>query len=221
MGSESNIIFTGLTNKIVFTKNGGAAFDSVNVNDWISDAFFVTPSTAYAIGNGFWKSTNAGSTWTKLYDFPNPIGDYRTLHFLNDQIGWIAGEQGVFKTINGGADWEQKMIGPEFTGSSANVFFADANIGFISAQSLIGKTSNGGASWSKIFTGSYAYKDLHFISAATGYVSDSSYIYKTQDGGSTWNKEVVLPGKLIVELHFTDATHGWACGTGIILKYQN
>jgi len=224
MGSESNIIFTGLTNKIVFTKNGGASFDSVNVNDGISDAFFVTPTTAYAVGKGFWRSTNAGSTWTKLYDFPTFTTDYKTLHFLNDQIGWIAGTQGVFKTINGGMVWEQKMTGPEFNfaGSTANVFFVDANTGFISAQANIGKTSSGGNSWSKIFTGSSGYQDLHFISTNTGYFTDGIYIYKTQNGGSTWNKEVVLPGKDIVELHFTDATHGWACGAnGTILKYLN
>ena len=225
MGSESNIVFISFpTNKIIFTNNVGLSFDSVIINDQISDAFFVSSTTVYAVGNSFWKSINAGISWSKLYDFPSPFGGYESLHFLNDQNGWVAGIGGGYKTINGGTTWEQKTAGADFDFSSAtaNVFFVDLNQGYLSDGSRIGKTANGGSSWIKVFTGPRGYQDLHFLTAATGYITDGSYIYKTTNGGSSWSKEVVLPHSILVELHFTDANHGWGCGTeGALLKYQN
>jgi photosystem II stability/assembly factor-like uncharacterized protein len=221
MGSESNIVFTGASNnKIIFTKNGGASFDSVSISEPISDAFFVNATTVYAVGTNFWKSSNAGSTWTKVYNFPSPISGYASLHFLNDQYGWIAGIGGPYKTLNGGITWEQKPSS-DFTFSSGNVFFTDINNGYVSDGNHIGKTSNGGNTWNKVFTGTTSYQDLHFITTDLGFITDGSYIYKTVNGGNTWSKEVVLPQKNIIELHFTDASHGWASGAGIVLKYQN
>jgi photosystem II stability/assembly factor-like uncharacterized protein len=222
MGSESNIVFTSATNKILFTKDGGINFDSVTVVDVPNDAFFVNATTVYAVGNSFWKSTNAGSTWTKLYNFP--ASGYTSLHFLNDQNGWVVASGGAYKTINGGTTWQQKISGPDFNfnGATGSVYFIDANTGYISDGGHIGKTSNSGDSWTKIFNAGSGYQDIHFVSLTTGYFTDSKYIYKTTNGGTNWNKEVVLQGKTFIELHFTDATHGWACGSdGTILKYQN
>lgn len=223
MGNESNIVFVTYNNKIIFTKDGGNSFDSVTIStDLITDAFFVSSTTVYAIGKSFWKSVNAGSSWTKQYDFTST--GYKSLHFLNDQVGWVVGAGGAFNTTNGGVAWQQKFVGPDldFSNNSGNVYFVDGNTGYISDGRHIGKTINGGTSWNKIFNTNSAYQDLHFVSATTGYFTDDKYIYKTRDGGATWNKEVVLQGKTIVELHFTDATHGWACGAGgVILKFQN
>jgi|GEM_PF-668895 len=219
MGSESNGVFVTGSFQILFTKDGGASFGSVNVNDNIQDAFFVNATTVYAVGDKFWKSTDAGSTWTKIYDFP-PGSGYRSLHFLNDQYGWVAGSGGPFRTINGGIAWEQKTH-PEFNFLWGSAFFNDTNNGYVSDGGRVFKTSNSGNAWTKVFTGTGGYQDLHFTSTTTGYFTEGNYIYKTTDGGSTWNKVVVLPKKTMVELHFTDASHGWACGDGIVLKYQN
>lgn len=220
MGSESNIVFISDNNRIIFTKNGGASFDSVTINTLIQDAFFVSATTVYAVGISFWKSTNAGSTWTKLYDFPGPVFGYSSLHFLNDQYGWVAGIGGPYKTTNGGLAWEQKS-NPDFNFNSGNPFFIDINNGYVSDGSRTGKTSNAGNSWSRVFEAGGGYQDLHFLTTNTGYISEGKYIHKTTDGGNTWSKEVTLPQKTIIELHFTDAAHGWACGTGVVLKYQN
>ena len=222
MGSESNAVFVSTNgNQLLFTKNGGTSFDSVNINtDIILDAFFVNANTVYAVGNKFWKSTDAGSTWTKLYDFTISAGPYRSLYFLNDQYGWMAGEGGPYRTINGGTSWEAKPS-PDLSFFAGNAFFLDINNGYVSDGRSVAKTSNAGNSWSRVLNGTSGYQDLHFISATTGYVADGTYIFKTQDGGANWKKEVVLPGKNIIEIHFTDASHGWACGTDGILKFQN
>ena len=218
MGSEANSIFITGNGQVIVTRNGGVSFDIVTINDVISDAFFVNANTVYAVGGKFWKSIDAGSTWTKISDIPGGSGPYKSLHFLNDQYGWMAG--GPYKTINGGITWEQK-INPEFNFSSGNPFFTDVNNGYVSDGTIVGKTTNGGNTWSRVFTGtSSSYQDLHFISTNAGYVSDGKYIFKTENGGNTWNKVVALSQDGVVELHFTDASHGWACGSGVLI-YQN
>ncbi len=220
MGSESNAVFIPGGPKIIFTKNAGLSFDSVTINDVISDAYFVNATTVYAVGEKFWKSTDAGSTWTKVYDFASGTGGYKSLHFLNDQYGWMANSSGPQKTINGGVTWEPKT-NAIFNYSTGNVFFTDVNNGYASDGFIIGKTTNGGNTWSRVFTGTSAYQDLHFVTANAGYAADGNYIFKTVDGGNIWTKDVALPQKVIIELHFIDASHGWACGSVGILKYQN
>lgn len=52
---------------------------------------------------------------------------------------------------------------------------------------------------------------------------DGPYIFKTTDSGNTWTKVVAVASSTpyLMELHFTDANHGWACGSnGMILKFD-
>ena len=222
MGSDTNAIFIGSNNGVLVTHNGGISYDFNTLADpsSISDVFFVNTSTAYIAGKGIWKTTNGGTNWTKLYEFD--IGDgYKSLHFINDQIGWVIKRDGLFKTTNGGVDWQIVNTGGVIIPGFGSVFFPDESHGYISDQLTIASTSNAGSSWTKSYTGMSTYHDIHFFSANTGYITDSLYILKTIDGGLTWNKEVILPGRLIIEIHFTDSNHGWACGpNGTILKYE-
>ena len=220
MGSESNVIFVG-GGRLLYTKNGGSSFDSVTLIDLIEDAFFVNATTVYAVGQKVWKSTNAGSTWTNIYDLPASATGHKSLQFLNEQYGWLACKNGPYKTINGGVTWEQKTV-PDFNFSIGSVYFTDTDNGYVSDGRYISKTPNGGNTWSRVFTGGgYHYQDIHFISTNLGYTLDGNRIYKTTNAGSAWTKEVVLVNNTLIDLHFTDASHGWACGVNVVLKYQN
>ena len=106
-----------------------------------------------------------------------------------------------------------------------SVHFADNNTGYISDANSVNKTTNGGSTFFKIYTPSSSYyHDLHFLSPQVGYLTDQLYILKTVDGGINWVKEVTLApdsGIELIELHFTDASHGWAGGSaGYILRYE-
>ena len=227
MGSTSNAIFitspSGGNSKLIITTNGGNTFDSVMVADNnITDAFFVSSSIAYAVGRKCWKTFNAGITWTQLYDFGPTVPDlYKSLHFLNEQTGWWAGAGGVYKTTNGGINWTAQPTATFNFGNFGNVYFSDANYGYIADGISVGKSIDGGTSWNKIYTLLPGYHDLHFITKDIGYVTDNKYIFKTTDGGNTWTKEVILVSDNIIEVHFTDANHGWAAlSSGSILKYE-
>ena len=219
MGSDTNAIFVG-SRELIVTHNGGINFEFLNLPDsFVTDVFFVSTSTAYLGGKSIWKTTNGGDSWTKLHEFVTADG-YKSLYFINDQTGWVIRKNGLFKTTNGGINWNLINTGSTLF-NATSVFFTDTSHGLISDNMSVTSTKNGGSSWTKIYEGTPGFHDIHFISSDTGYITDKTYILKTIDGGISWNKEVVLPWDTFVELHFTDANHGWACSmNGTILKYE-
>jgi photosystem II stability/assembly factor-like uncharacterized protein len=224
MGNDHNAIFTGDYFSFVATRNGGETFTEKQVPDRsLADVFFVDTATAYAVGNSVWKTTDAGATWTKLYDF-TPVTGFSSVFFTDKQTGWVVKQNCVYKTTNGGAAWQ--LVNTDTTSLTYGGvgFFINADTGFVSTRDFLEKTVDGAATFNKVFTFSYenAYHDIYFVSANVGYITDGPRIFKTTDGGNTWSKTVVLaaPSRFLVELDFTDAGHGWACGEkGTILKF--
>jgi photosystem II stability/assembly factor-like uncharacterized protein len=224
MGNQNNAMFTSASNTVLFTNNGGLSFDSIELAaKTIDDIFFVGESTAYAVGEKTWKTVNAGKNWTSLYAFsPNQNDNLSGLFFLDEQTGWVTGN-GFFKTSNGGVTWTN--IPGSITGFGrdiGNVFFPTTTTGYMTSAAAIFKTSDGGSSFTRIFDAHvHHYHDIHFFDAETGYYTDGRYVLKTINGGQTWTKDVVLAQGELVELHFTDPSHGWAGGwAGLILKYE-
>lgn len=223
MGNEKNAIFVS-PNQLVATHNGGASFITKAMPDnALTDVFFTDSSIAYAVGNSVWKTIDGGDNWTKLYDFATPNG-WNSLSFTNEQTGWISNQRGVYKTINGGIDWQMVNTDTINLKEGGAIFFLNSDTGYISNSTSIEKTVDGGASWNKVFTCAYSYyHDIHFVSDNVGYITDGTHILKTSDGGNTWTKVVALASSsnLLIELHFTDANHGWACGQkGTLLKFN-
>jgi len=80
-----------------------------------------------SIGNGVWKSTDAGATWThKGLDNTGRIGRM-IIHPTNPDIVYAAAlghvyspqpERGVWRTMDGGENWEQVLVVDENTGAS-------------------------------------------------------------------------------------------------------
>ena len=224
MGSTMNAILICL-NQLVVTHNGAASFTTKTSPDAaLTDIFFTDSSVAYAIGNSVWKTIDAGDNWTKLYSFA-PSNGWNSLFFINEQTGWVFKTAGVFKTENGGSDWQRVNTDTISLDQGGAIFFLNPDTGYISNTTSIERTSDGGASWNKVFDCTYnTYHDIHFVSSNVGYITDGPRIFKTIDGGNTWTKEVALSGsisKSLIELHFTDANHGWACGgKATILKFN-
>jgi photosystem II stability/assembly factor-like uncharacterized protein len=214
---ESHAVFVSDHGKVYYTKNGGNTFDSVTISDRFTDAWYVSPTVAYILGNHFWKSNDGGSTWQKISTFPD---DYhlRTLFFHDEQAGWATGPQ-LLKTTNGGLDWTAVTNGLP-SSLIQTIHFPSASIGYVANGRDIYKTIDGGQTWNlKAQVEPVVYPDIHFVNDQTGHVVASSRILKTTDGGQTWIAEMRLT-TTIVETYFTDASHGWATTEGGILKYE-
>jgi photosystem II stability/assembly factor-like uncharacterized protein len=223
-GGAGNAVFVSYSTPMVyFTGNGGSSFDSTTVPfGYFSDVFFVSPTVVYAIGINFCKSVDGGKNWTLVHQ-ANYSSDYKTLHFLNEQAGWILTSKGLAKTINGGVSWDPVATpGFSFNGFGS-IFVTDANTIYFYSAGKVGVSRNAGLTWSVVLnTRDVFFEDIHFLTNDIGYLTAGNILYKTTDGGANWKREFKLGRGSLIELHFTDANHGWAAGSeGTILKFEN
>jgi hypothetical protein len=153
---------------------------------------FLCPLTSSAYWSRLWSPTS-----NYLYD----------VYFINDNTGWICGENAFFKTYNGGASWENHTFTINDFALQA-VWFIDANTGY-AAGDYFYKSTNGGVNWfSTVFTAQY-YKDIFFINSSTGWRT-SFIVEKTTNGGNSWVQQSVLAGTGN-DVFFLNPNTGWVC----------
>lgn len=221
---NGNVYFCGLigNNDTVFkSTDGGTTITKFKTNGRVSDVFFVDNNNGYcATTTGLINTTDAGVTWTPVNTTGLYLGtSYSSLFFNSNTFGCAVSEFGVFKTNGSASSWTQAnsfSVAP--TTQFLSVYITPNNtIYIINTSRELYKSVDGGITFSqvKVFPaidiGMYC--DVHFVDNNTGYVCVSRRIYKTTDAGATWNVVVALGEELLTEIHFSDAGHGWACGS--------
>lgn len=232
LGSSETILVVSRGKKmldqsfIYFSKNAGASFDSVLVDEYISGISSVNADTAFMIGKSLWKTENGGISWKKVYAFPGKHVDHPTLKFINDRIGYVWKHDGLFATRDGGISWVRFAVnGSKPVSLLGSIFMLNDSTGFVTGENHVAKIMHSDTSinfvykFPQINTG-YPYSELHFLSADTGYIATGSHLLKTTDGGNNWSYGLYTHGLPLLTLHFSDADHGWAAGYfGRIYKY--
>jgi gliding motility-associated-like protein len=158
------------------TTNAGATWQTVDiVATTVTPAFtaptlskmaFPSRNVGYAAGtrNGVYKTSDGGTTWTKINPFPalnENVGgaytSYTSIFALDDNTVFVlgnifttAGFKRLYKTTDGGATWTDisgSMNTQLPVGNMLNVLFSDANNGYVSGSNVLFVTNDGGASW--------------------------------------------------------------------------
>ena len=191
------------------------SFSSYNV----SDIHFVNALTGFAAGNNtLLSTTDGGTSWINH----NQTGNYFKIKFINDQTGWVGGENtsysgGVIKrTTDGGSSWGDVPVNCYLTSFD----FIDLNTGFISGynnsnydQPVFVKTLNGGSSWTTIGNfeiRSYGNsKGFYFLDANTGYTVNGSSVLKTVNGGTNWSQEYCEFTTGLNDIYMKDSQNGF------------
>ena len=133
-----------------------------------------------SMGDGVYKSTDAGKTWTHIgLDNSRHISDV-IIHPTNPDVIYVtaqgaqygpSSERGVYKTIDGGSNWEHILFVNENTGASS--LSMDMNNPRI------------------LYAAMWQHRRYPWVMESGG---DDSGLYKSTDGGSTWNQmETGLP----------------------------
>jgi photosystem II stability/assembly factor-like uncharacterized protein len=168
------------------------------------------------MGDGVYKSTDAGATWTHM-GLPETGRIGRVIvHPTNPDIVYVCAlgrttgpqqERGVFKTTDGGRTWNRVLFADENTGCSGlamdprnpNVLFAGTwqvvmhTWAMFSGGpgSAIYKTADGGTTWSKVESPGLPRPPLGKIDVAFA-ATDSNRVYaliQTADQGSLWRSD--------------------------------
>ncbi len=174
----------------------------------------------------FCRTLNGGSTWTSVtytHTVDVAVGGmtYRNGAFYaagGNGKTWRSLDSGATWTmvVDGSAGWQEDMV----SSSSGGLFTASANgssCGSIGGGKVM-RSNDGGLTWSASNFPSVVMWGVTMYSSSEGWAcGDGGHAYKTTDGGATWNESScgMSSSDRLDDIHFTDATHGWAVGDGI------
>ena len=169
------------------------------------------------------------ATWTR-----QPSGTMawlRSVYFLDQNRGWVAGSGGtLLQTTDGGATWK-KLI-PLTKDTLHDVYFADESVGWLVAErdlfklktndeprSYLLKTEDGGLSWRQVFLNNNDSNArlirLVFADSQRGWAfGESGIVFATRDGGAQWMRQVSPTNHLLLGGAFGNDGRGWLVGAG-------
>jgi photosystem II stability/assembly factor-like uncharacterized protein len=162
---------------------------------------FIVFVNVNAQGNGQWEILNEG-------------GDFQTIDFVSDNVGWIAGEGTLLKTEDGGETWNIVSLPEEIYFDKID--FCDDSIAWAMGQiegnekRSIFRSNDEGQSWvvKKEFQHPYGFDSFYAVNDsvvyAVGLIGDTGYpsgwVMKTTDAGLSW--EDVTPFSPITYIDF-------------------
>jgi photosystem II stability/assembly factor-like uncharacterized protein len=231
--NNGNVFFVSIYQNYIYKSiDGGSTLTSfLTPGTRAYDIFFTDNANGYYLGQGdLYNTIDGGVNWTKvnttgLSFASNATSILSSLFFTNTSTGWIVNGANVFKTNGSIQNWvPASFTGIQPTAPFQFIYVTPNNNIYISNRiGELYKSVDGGTTFSllKLFSSSSLFCDIHFVDDNTGYVSAGNRIYKTTDAGATWNVVVALGEAILIELHFTDAGHGWACGSkGTVLVFN-
>ncbi|NUM80190.1 T9SS type A sorting domain-containing protein [bacterium] len=148
------------------------------------------------------RSTDGGLTWLA----PDSVSDrdLNAVYFLNEFVGFIAGDNRIYRTNNGGQTWEERFHSEDTVFYVEDYFqdvvFGDEQNGL--AVAYLGealKTSDGGLTWIPLpplpdnpQLSSIAMRNSKTgIAVGPGSSTQNYSIYRTTDGGDSWTTPVI------------------------------
>jgi photosystem II stability/assembly factor-like uncharacterized protein len=153
-------------------------------------------------------TSNAGMTWD-VVDTGNGSSP-KTVFFIDDQHGWLAGNS-FQHTTDGGKTW----IKDNNWGSVYDLYFIDTQNGWGAGNGGITyRTTNGGLNWQSqaVPNSIVTLSSIWFTDSLNGWtVNISGEIFRTTNGGQSWALSYDT-NKYLSTIQFFDAQEGWAIG---------
>ncbi len=145
---------------------------------------------------------------------------FRKVQFLDNNLGWIAGESSVLKTTDGGTTWTSFNTNISDT---RGMFAVSASVVYICGTfGKISKTTDGGATWVAQTTGApnlTSIEALFFHDQNNGWaVGGNGFMIKTVNGGVTWQTVTNPATSTLRSITFIDNNNGWAGGGSNFLR---
>ena len=197
------------------------------VSDDLRDVMFVNPLVGYAVGeqSTILKTTDGGWTWTRLGERRERGSEYRWVHFLNENEGWVQAPDALLTTRDGGQTWQ-----PAAPPNAGARYGANWNLGSTRFQVHTGTTASTqvlsrsddfGRTWTPLNPRlpENNFGEIVFVDPNNGFLARTTptgstvfpeLLFATSDGGQTLRpiaREQTSPSPTIA---FLSPTTGWA-----------
>jgi len=217
-----NPVASQTTQTVLHTTNGGSSWtpgQSLPFGASLATTMrFYSPTNGYLMGRDtstkdyVYKTTDAGKTWVEAN-----TGSYKSVFFVDDNLGFSNGSAGIHRTDNGGTSWTFQY--KPNVGIANTVEFFDKNFGLAQNTQLyqILYTANGGTQWNTTQIGGANKQSrgwaFHSGTEAIALVKTNTQkneIWRTADGGANWSQDTLPAG---YEDNSALACVGWVSAT--------
>ncbi|MCX6243706.1 MAG: BACON domain-containing carbohydrate-binding protein [Bacteroidetes bacterium] len=176
----------------------------------------VSANTIYtgSPSGGFWKSTDAGATWTVLItNLPtlgvssilvHPTNTNQILIGTGDRDAGDAPGMGVYKSTDGGTTWSVSNSGMgNLTVGMMIRHPSDPNMILAATAGGIYKSTDGGATWARKSANTNNYKDIKFKPGdpTIVYATENGKFYRSTNTGDSWTQitsGVITGNRLVI-----------------------
>jgi photosystem II stability/assembly factor-like uncharacterized protein len=212
----------GNNGKFIYTTNGGTKWEiePLTSSDNLNSVHFTSKSNGWVVGDfgtvyHYYVSPSNEKSVTKIN--VNTNNTLNSVYFIDENIGFIAGNGIILKTTNGGVNWSNIMPSG-LTDNVVSIKFAYVALGLaVTEQGKILRTTDGGNNWSIDDRSPYSFRDVEFydnnFAWAVSYDTSTEFnqkIFRSIDGGLTWD-EHFTPTELY-SVSFYNSIIGFASG---------
>jgi photosystem II stability/assembly factor-like uncharacterized protein len=210
LGPDTGWILTGSHNTAM-TLDGGYTWTSgkdqpVSKNLSFNDLAFSDFTNGFKVGvaedefgdrHPIVHRTTDGDFWD-VFAIPQATGELNRILFLNNETGFILGDNGqILKTEDGGDNWygvnyQQNLYLNDVCFIGGQIAYACGEIRFSPEVGIL-KSTDAGESWTMIYSSDEVGSAgaIAFTDSLIGYVIAGSDLIKTSDGGISWQVEVL------------------------------
>ena len=205
------------------TSNGGNNWQPINYNFkyqmYAGDMAQIDNQILYVTAqqnSSLFKTTNSGDNWIDL-SRDSLFGGLKSISFLNDNIGFTGGYNGVLmQTANSGFNWSKSLSYREISLNDRieKVQCIDNTV-FVTGDRAIYKSTNSGINWVKLpdnLSNSH-YTSSHFLNSNTGlivYVNGiNTHLVKTTNSGINYTEKFTTANTMNTGISFRDSNYGY------------
>ena len=187
-------------------------------------------SESVASTGQIYATTDGGKTWQ--HQLGEQLDNFRDVLFLDEQNGWIAGDNGVLlSTEDGGKNWKRLESGTTDRIVDVHFISLDPKWGWAMEKEGTLLYTTDGEDWSadenqelpEREPPALSINEVAFGNFSEGWaVGENGEIIHNLDGGPTWTLQRTSTGKTLTGIDMKFAPLGWAVGTnGVIQRTVN
>ncbi|WP_209330981.1 YCF48-related protein [Lunatimonas salinarum] len=151
-------------------------------------------------------------SWRRVGSWGN---DYSDIKWINNEVGYICGENIFLKSIDAGLSWAE-FPAPSSEMVTAMDFFDEERGLVLAARGEVYITGNGGRSWqSKALPSQELLKKVLYMSATQAWIiGENGTLMQSSDGGQTWALRPTNASSDFNDIFFVDSLTGYIATSG-------